>query len=124
MILHGSSYGILEKLQCINGEDTNIENNVDKLTKIREKIRRNLDIAHEKATKIYNLRSRPIYYRVGQYVYRKNHILSNMCKRINKKFMPKFIKCRISKKFGNNLYGVEDLKGKYVGKYHSHDLKN
>ncbi|KNC20978.1 hypothetical protein FF38_12038 [Lucilia cuprina] len=33
-----------------------------------------------------------------------------MSKKINRKFMPKFIKCKIIDKIGNNLYGVEDMK--------------
>ena len=102
---------------------TRIQNNVDKLAKIREQIRKNLDIAHEKSSKNYNLRSRPIDFQIGQIVYRKNHILSNMSKKINRKFMPKFIKCKIIEKIGNNLYGIEDMKGKYIGKFHSSDLK-
>ncbi|KNC33717.1 hypothetical protein FF38_03147 [Lucilia cuprina] len=34
-----------------------------------------------------------------------------MSKKINRKFMPKFIKCKIIEKIGNNLYGVEYMKG-------------
>lgn len=123
MVLHGSAYKILQKLNCMSGEDCTIQSNVDKLTRIREKIRSNLNTAHEKASKIYNLRSRPIQFEIGQIVFKKNHILSSMSKKINSKFMPKFVKCKIREKIGNNLYGVEDMKGKYLGKYHSSDLK-
>ena len=107
----------------MTGDDICVQNNVDKLTRIREEIRINLDKSHEKASKVYNLRSRPIEFKVGQIVYMKNHILSSMSKRINRKFVPKFIKCKIREKIGNNLYGVEDLKGKNIGKYHASDLK-
>lgn len=123
MIQHGSSYGILEKLGCMSGEDVDIQNSVDRLSKIREIVKENLNTAHEKASKTYNLRSRAIEFKLVQIVYRKNHILSNMSKRINRKFMPKFVKCKIRERFGRNLYGLEDLKGKYIGKYHTSDLK-
>ena len=47
-----------------------------------------------------------------------------MSKAVNRKFFPKFIKCKIKEKIGNNLYDIEDLKGVYVGRYHTSDLKS
>ncbi|XP_037828127.1 uncharacterized protein LOC119616052 [Lucilia sericata] len=123
MIQHGSTYKILDKLGCIPGEDFNVIDRSDKLAKLRGKLRENLNIAHTKAMKTYNLRSRPIEFEKDEIVFRKNHILSDMSKHINRKFLPKFVKCRIKRKIGNNLYDIEDLNGKYVGKYHTSDLK-
>lgn len=123
MIQHGSSYNILEKLGCLN-EDVEISNSSDKLNRIREKIRDNLLIAHDRASKSYNMRSRPSNFQKGQVVFRKNHILSNQAKGINAKFMPKFVKCRIREKIGNCLYDIEDINGKYVGRYHASDIKS
>ena len=91
------------------GEDFNISNNIYKLNHVREKIRTNLNLAHERACKTYNLRTRPISFQIGQIVFRKNHILSNMSKKINRKFMPKYIKCKIMNKIGNNLYDIVDI---------------
>lgn len=124
MIQHGSSYNILEKINCNSGEDVVILNCADKLDRIREKIRDNLHIAHDKASKTYNMRTRPSKFQRGQVVFRKNHILSSLTKRINAKFMPKFIKCRIKDRIGNCLYDIEDLNGKYIGRYHASDIKS
>lgn len=123
MVQHASAYQILDKLGCNSGEDFTIENHTTKLIQIRDEIRINLNKAHEKSEKTYNLRSRPISFSKGQIVYRKNHILSNVSNHINRKFMPKFIKCRIKKKIGNNLYETEDLGSGYIGKYHTSDFK-
>lgn len=108
MVQHGSAYKILDTLGCTNGEDVCI---VD------------LEIAHNKASKSYNLRSRKVNFKKEQIIFRKNHVLSNMSKRINRKFLSKYLKCRIRDKVGNNLYDLEDEKGNYFGKYHAIDLK-
>lgn len=123
MCQHGSTYKILEKLGLNFGADLDITNRPDKLFNIREKIRSNLEAAHEKATKNYNLRSRPRTFQKGQIVFRKNHILSNLAKSINSKFMPKFLKCRVTKRIGTTLYDLEDMKGKYIGRFHASDMK-
>lgn len=121
MCLHGSSYPLLEKLNMLT--DDTIIKRVDKLSSIRDKIAHNLDKAHERATKVYNTRTKNIHYRVGQELFRRNHNLSNFKKGINAKFAPKYIKCRIRGKIGNALYEVEDLQGKLVGRFHASDLK-
>lgn len=123
MVQHGSTYKILDKIGCSSGEDICIFSNAEKLIKIREKIRENLSIAHTKAAKTYNLRSRPIRFDKGETVFRRNFMLSNMSKNITRKFLPKYSKCRIRIKVGTNLYEIEDLGGKYIGKYHASDLK-
>lgn len=123
MCQHASSYRLLEKLNSLNYDQFNITTNSDKLHNIREKLKDNLDKAHERASKSYNLRSRKVSFEPGQIIFRKNHVLSNLSKKINSKFMPKFLKCKVRKRIGNSLYELEDLKGNYVGRYHATDLK-
>lgn len=98
-------------------------NRVDKISRIREEIRQNLKIGYERASKTYNLRTRPTRFQKGQMVFRRNFALSNLAKGINAKFMKKFLKCRIKNRIGNCLYDIEDLKGKYIGRYHASDIK-
>ena len=124
MVQHGSTYKILDTLGCLSGEDMDIRTNSDKLSKIRQNLRENLTIAHNKAAKTYNLRSRPVQFQKGQLVFIKNHVMSSMSKCINRKFMPKYTKCRIKDRIGNNLYDIEDQNGKYIGKYHASDIKS
>lgn len=68
MMLHGSSYAILDKLNMLL-EDTIVQH-TDRLQGIREKIIKNLDIAHEKASRTYNTRSKPVNFVEGQEVFR------------------------------------------------------
>ena len=121
MISHGSAYFLLKNLNLLS--DDTIVTHSDKLQNIRDKISRNLNIAHEKASRTYNTRSKPVNFVVGQEVFRKNHSQSDFKKAINAKFNPKFIKFRIRKKIGNALYEIEDLQGNFIGKYHASDIR-
>lgn len=121
MISHGSSFAMLEKLGMLS-DDIGVFHS-DRLQHIRDRIRENLNVAHEKASRTYNTRARPVHFVEGQEVFRKNHSQSDFKKGINAKFCPKFIKCRIRKKVGNSLYDIEDLQGKYIGKYHASDIR-
>lgn len=123
MCQHGSSYRILEHLDSLNYDYVEILSQPDKLHKIRDIVRENLEKAHEKSKRTYNLRSRKIECREGDTVFRKNHYLSSQIKKVNAKFLPKFSKCKISKRIGNSLYDVTDMKGKYIGRFHAFDLK-
>ena len=121
MCLHGSTYQLLQKLDMLT--DDTLVNRTDKLTNIHKKIAQNLQVAHEKSSKVYNSRAKAISFREGQELFRKNHQLSVFSKAQNAKFNPKYIKCRIRKRVGNTLYEIEDLKGKFVGVFHGSDLK-
>ncbi|GBP97702.1 hypothetical protein EVAR_69960_1 [Eumeta japonica] len=103
-------------------DDTFLERS-DNLNHIREMLEKNLERAHEKATKTYNTRSKPISYQVGQEVFRRNHCLSNASNGINAKFLPKYLKGRIRRKIGNALYDVEDLRGNLIGRFHASDIR-
>lgn len=121
MCLHGFSFNLLNKLNLLS--DDTIVKHVDRMSMIRDKISQNLDSAHQKANKTYNLRTRVNTFEKGQIVFRKNHALSNMQKGINAKFLPKFKKCKIRKKIGNCLYDLEDLNGNLIGRYHASDIR-
>ena len=116
-----SSYDLLSQLGIMS-DDTRI-NRVDKLSNLRETIRKKLAKAHEKSENTYNTSAKPICYKVRQEIFRKNHSLNNFSKGINPKFNPKYIKCRVKQKIGNTLYGIEDMQGKYIGNFHASDLK-
>lgn len=95
---------------------------LDKLQVIREKVVESLRKAQERHAKGYNLRSREISFRVGQIVHRRNFPQSDACRGFCAKLAPKSIVCRISAKCGNSIYEIEDLAGKYIGRYHAKDL--
>lgn len=108
-------------------EDKNNENHLENLSHLTEAFRmvkENLEKAHERDKKRYNLRSQENKtFKKGDFVWRKNYILSDAAKGINSKFCPKFIKCKISDCTGSNTYLIEDLNGKKLGVYSGKDLQ-
>ena len=123
MCQHASSYPIWEKLQCLTNDYVDILTRADKLHRIREQIIQGLDNAHDKAEKNYNKRVRNVTYQVGQEIFRRNFAPTKFERGINSKFLPKFVKGRVRQKIGKALYDIEDLQGRYVGRFHASDLR-
>lgn len=123
MVIHGSSYPILHKLNAVNDGEIEILSKPDTMKLIDESVVRNLKKAYDKGAKTYNLRTRKVVYVPGQEIYRRNFQLSDFSKAFNAKLAPKYMKARIHSKIGNNLYQLEDLKGKILGVFHAKDLR-
>lgn len=122
MITNGSTYKMLKRLEmledrsvCFNRDDSfNIE---------REKAKETMEKQHIRNENTYNLRGRVVSFVDGQEVYRRNFSQSNFAMGYNAKLAPSFIKSRIRRKLGDTYYEIEDLNGRYVGKFHAKDLK-
>lgn len=123
MYTHGSDYKLAKKLLSMTDHEISQTNRKDKMEIIREKIKANMHQAYEQSAKRYNARARVISFTPGQEVYKRNNVLSDFGKNFNAKFARKFIKCRIVKPIGNNMYSLEDLNGKPIGVCHVKDLK-
>lgn len=95
----------------------------DRMNVIRDQIKENMNKAYEKSAERYNKRARIVKLIPGQEVYRRNMVLSNFKKSRNAKFCKKFLKCRIVRPVGNNLYELETLQGNKIGIYHLKDIK-
>lgn len=122
MMMHGSSYELLKKLQALGGIDVQILPNDVKMNRLHQRIQENLQKAHDQNEKKYNLRATVKNFNEGQEVYRRNFVLSDKSNKICKKFCKKFVKVRIRKVLGANRYETEDLSGKYDGIYHGKDI--
>lgn len=98
-------------------------NRPEKLEIIRTKVKENLHLAYQKSSERYNKRARIIKFKPGQEVYRRNIVLSDFSKNRNSKFCKKFLKCRIVKPVGENMYELETMQGKSIGIYHVKDIQ-
>lgn len=123
MYTSGSDYKLARKLQSLCDHQINELGRKERLEIIRDKIEKNLHEAYERSAKRYNQRARIVKFIPGQEAYRKNHILSDFGKNINAKFCRKYLKCRIVKPIGSNMYEIEDMQGKPLGTCHVKDLK-
>ena len=95
----------------------------NRLQCIREKVKESILKAQEKSAKTYNLRTRNVVYVPGQEVFRRNFVLSDTSKYLASKLCPKFVKCRVVKAVGKNMYELENLSGKKIGIFHAKDIK-
>lgn len=123
MYTSGADYKLGRKLQSLSDHEILDLKRDDKMEIIREKIKVNMQKAQERSAERYNRGARVTKFVPGQEVYRRNNILSNFAKNINSKFCKKFLKCRVVRPMGNNMYELETLQGKLLGTYHAKDIR-
>lgn len=138
MVTNGFEYKLeRDKQKTLNNDDNlnNVNNSTnldekclsDRLKRLRDLknfVKKKLQVAHVKASHNYNLRHRPVQYKVGDTVWRKEHIISSAAKnyaaKLGKKYTGPF---RIKNKLGINVYELEDELGNPKGNWHVSQLK-
>lgn len=123
MFTSGTDYKLARKLLSLSDHKIIQGNRNEKLKLIREKNKENLYKAYERSAARYKKKARNIQFRPGQEVYRRNSVLSDFKSNINAKFCRMFLKCRVVKPVGNNMYELESLNGKSIGIFHVKDIK-
>ncbi|KAI8116191.1 Retrovirus-related Pol polyprotein from transposon 17.6 [Lucilia cuprina] len=98
----GAEYKLSRKLESLTDHQIVEVDRNDKLEIIRQQIKINLQKAYERSAKRYNQRARVVTFVPGQ---------------------KKFLKCRVVRPVGNNMYELETLQGKTLGVYHSNKIK-
>lgn len=123
MYTSGTDYKLARKLRSLTDHEILQLQKGDKLALMRENIERNMHSAYEASAKRYNERARRVKFVPGQEVFRRNHPLSDFKNNVNAKFCRKFLKCRVVKPVGNNMYELETLQGRPLGCHHAKDIK-
>lgn len=123
MITHGADYRLLKDLSLLEEPVLSLKR-ADNLALLRKDLQVNIRHAYERNVAQYNLRSKPVSFKEGQEVFRRNFALSKFSQNFNAKLGPQFVKCRIRKKLGNSFYQLEDLQGKEIGTYHAKDIRS
>lgn len=107
--------------------DVNPNNPTEKgklLQALFKDVRQRLDKAHMRSKIPYNLRHRSLQFKVGDEVYRKNHILSDAANYITAKLAEKYIgPYTISRKLSPTTYELIDEHNRNRGVFHVKDLK-
>lgn len=117
MMLSGNSYSLAI------GDDQDTQNtDHDRFEKIRSIVKKNLLKNYESSKRKYDLRSRPINYKIGDIVWKQNTVQSNADKKIISKFCGN-TKCKIKRKIGTCSYELEDLNGKSLGIFSTDKFK-
>jgi hypothetical protein len=102
--------------------DFNTDKNASDLLKIREEVAKNMKDAFGRYSHYYNLRSKPVSFKVGDTVYKDNFKLSSAIQGYSAKLGPKKIKCKVIAVTGKNTYRLADMNGKDIGVFHSKHL--
>lgn len=100
----GSDYKLSRRLMSMSDHQIKDLERPDKFELIREKVKSKMHEVYEKSSARYNKRAQIVKFVPGQEVYRRNTVLSDFAKDRNAKFCKKFLKYRIMKLVGNNMY--------------------
>lgn len=123
---HGDYYG---KLTDLRREEVSLENreqlvkDVNQLSPLYQEIVGKLNQAYERNKRQYNLRKRPLRFKKGDVVWKRNTVVSDASKSFAKKLAPKFLKAKVSEVTGSVTYRLVDLNGRNLGVWHIKDLK-
>lgn len=80
--------------------------------------------ASKRQASYYNMRHRKTTLKVGQWVYRKNHQLSDASADFAQKLAPRFVgPFRIDSAINEDVFRLADVNGKDAGTWHAKDLK-
>ncbi|KAL7737895.1 hypothetical protein ACLKA6_006270 [Drosophila palustris] len=123
LMLNGAQYALGRKLKSLCEHEFASLGRADRQRLIQEKIQKQLHAAYERSSLRYNERARELHLTPGQEVFRRNFSLSNFSKAYNAKFARKFLKARVVRSVGSNMYELEDEQGRPVGVFHSKDIR-
>lgn len=124
MLQHGNNFKILRTLQGLSAGDLEVLPPADFVNVVNQDIEINLEKAHGRHEKAYNTRCRPVEFRIGQEVFRRNFAQSDFSKGFNAKLGKQWIRSRIRRKIGTCMYELEDPAGKILPMtYHAKDIK-
>lgn len=123
-IQHASNYDLLQKLSRLALTEVEVLPPADFRELIKSTVVDNLEKAHDRNERTYNVRSREVTYQPGQEVFRRSFKQSDFVKGFNSKLAKQWIPARIVRQIGTALYELEDRSGKRLAaKYHAKDLK-
>ncbi|KAM8718390.1 hypothetical protein ACLKA7_001583 [Drosophila subpalustris] len=123
LMLNGAQYALGRKLKSLCEHEFASLGRADRQRLIQEKIQKQLHAAYERSSLRYNERARELHLTPGQEVFRRNFSLSNFSKAYNAKFARKFLKARVVRSVGSNMYELEDEQGRPIGVFHSKDIR-
>lgn len=94
------------------------------LKDIHQEVSDRLKAAHEQNSKRYNLRRRPVTYKVGDVVLKRNFTQSDAANYFSAKLAPRYVgPYVIAEQISPLVYTLADMNGKKIGRWHVTDFK-
>ncbi|KAM0725812.1 Retrovirus-related Pol polyprotein from transposon 412 [Formica fusca] len=97
---------------------------MERIQALRDWVIENLETAHQRQSRYYNLRRRDRRFVVGDQVLKRQHVLSSAAHAISAKLTTKFHgPFKIAKVLSSVVYEIADQEDRAIGKVHVKDLK-
>lgn len=97
-------------------------NTLDDLADIFNRVTDALTKAYKQNANRYNLRRRELRLSVGDTVWRRNFVQSSAAHFFSAKLAPRFVKSKVTKKYSDVVYDLQDIDTGKTGKYHAKDI--
>lgn len=122
----GAGFGVLQDGAAVPSQEEcrqHVEH-LQQLQDIYTDVAERLKIAHNQNAQRYNLRRRPVTYKVGDTVLKKNFPQSDATNHFSAKLAPRYVGPYIvAEKISPSVYSLKDLDGKNIGNWHVQDIK-
>ena len=92
-------------------------------TSVYDEIRQKLNAAYRRYANRYNTKRRNVEYNVGDKVWRRNHVMSDLRRKVSAKLAKKYVIARIVEKISPLVYRLTNDDNTNAGRYHVKDLK-
>ena len=111
-----------EKVQILPGDRNTYAQDFADFRNLFSEVRNKLHSAYERNSKSYNLRRRPLNFKVGDRVWRPNKVQSSAANKFAAKLSPKHILSIVVKKLSPTAYVLKNIDGSKAGTWHIKDL--
>lgn len=122
----GKFYGNMSDTQHTELCPDSRQKYVDNLSSLKEvfcQVKEKLHQAYLRNSKSYNLRKRDVSFKEGDWVWRRNRVLSDATAKFSAKLAPKYVLSKVRTKKSKLVYILENQDGSLAGDYHIKDLK-
>ncbi|KAL6432026.1 hypothetical protein ACFW04_007453 [Cataglyphis niger] len=97
---------------------------MEQIQALRDWVIENLEAAHQKQSRYYNLCRRDVRFVIGDKILKRQHVLSSAAHAISAKLAAKYHRPFIISKILSPVYELADKEKQMVGKIHVEDLKS
>ena len=97
--------------------------NLRNFPELYKKVQEKLNVMYQRNAKHYNLRKRDFQFKVGDKVWKRNHVLSDAEKQFSAKLAPRYVLCKVRTVKSRIVYELDNLDGTDAGAWHISQLK-
>lgn len=97
--------------------------NLKNFPELYRKVQEKLNVTYQRNSRRYNLRRRDFQFKVGDKVWKRNHVLSDAEKQFSAKLAPRYVLCKVRTVKSRIVYELDNMDGTDAGTWHVSQLK-